>query len=271
MSTFKNFVQCRVTTPITAAVDSIGLYAAVPPYTLPSEEGGLLVLTDSPTKPSKLEVISYTSRSALGLYGVTRGLEGTTAQAWTGPVYCYQSLLAGEFKTLLDSKADKDHSPAISDVTGLSARLSDIGDLSQLYTDEKRKIVAAINEAVVFAKGIIDGGGIGGSGGVMINDAAGLGDTTVVWSANQTVTTIQAAVDALVDGAPGALAILSELAAVLGNDENLVQTMITQLNNRVRFDEAQVLTAEQQLTACTNIGVGNPTRNFAADYAEAKL
>lgn len=107
MSTFNNFVQCRVTTPITAVANSIGLYAAVPPYSLPSEEGGLLVLTDSPTKPSKLEVISYTSRSALGLYGVTRGLEGTTAQAWTGPVYCYQSLLAGEFKDLLDSKVDK--------------------------------------------------------------------------------------------------------------------------------------------------------------------
>ena len=55
------------------------------------------------------------------------------------------------------------------------------------------------------------------------------------------------------------------------SDENLAQTMITQINNRVRFDEAQVLTAEQQLTACTNIGVGDPTRDFAADYAAAKL
>lgn len=115
MSTFNNFVQCRVTTPITAVANSIGLYAAVPPYSLPSEEGGLLVLTDSPTKPSKLEVISYTSRSALGLYGVTRGLEGTTAQAWTGPVYCYQSLLAGEFKTLLDSKVDSVAGKQLSD------------------------------------------------------------------------------------------------------------------------------------------------------------
>lgn len=114
MSTFKNFVQCRVTTPITAAADSIGLYAAESPYTLPSEEGGLLVLTDSPGNPSKLEVISYTSRSALGLYGVTRGLEGTTALEWTGPVYCYQSLLAGEFKTLLDAKVDKVTGKALS-------------------------------------------------------------------------------------------------------------------------------------------------------------
>ena len=119
MSTFKNFVQCRVTTPITAVADSIGLFAVVPPYSLPSEEGGLLVLTDSPSKPSKLEVISYTSRSALGLYGVTRGLEGTSALEWTGPVYCYQSLLAGEFKNLLDSKADEVHTHTTEQVSGL--------------------------------------------------------------------------------------------------------------------------------------------------------
>lgn len=146
-----------------------------------------------------------------------------------------------------------------ADVKALNLK---IGDLSQLPTTDKSNLVAAINEAA--ASG-------GGGGGVVIDDAAGLGDTTVAWSANKTVTAIQAAVDALVDGAPGALDTLNELAAALGNDENLTQSMITQINNRVRFDEAQVLTAEQQLTACTNIGVGNPTRNFAADYAAAKL
>lgn len=129
MSTFKNFVQCRVTSPISSAADSIGLYAAVPPYSLPSEEGGLLVLTDSPTKPSKLEVISYTSRSALGLYGVSRGLEGTTAIEWTGPVYCYQSLLAGEFKTLLDSKVDKVAGKGLSDTNFTQAEKNKLSSL----------------------------------------------------------------------------------------------------------------------------------------------
>ena len=146
-----------------------------------------------------------------------------------------------------------------ADVKALNLK---IGDLSQLTTAAKSNLVDAINEAA--ASG-------GGGGGVEIDDAAGLGDTDVTWSADKTVTAIQAAVDALVDGAPAALDTLNKLAAALGNDENLAQTMITQINNRVRFDEAQVLTAEQQLTACTNIGVGNPTRNFAADYAAAKL
>ena len=144
-----------------------------------------------------------------------------------------------------------------ADVKALTLK---IGDLSQLTTTTKSNLVDAINEAAT-----------SGSSGATIDDDAGLGDTDVTWSADKTVTAIQSAVDALVDGAPAALDTLNKLAAALGNDENLAQTMITQINNRVRFDEAQVLTAEQQLTACTNIGVGNPTRDFAADYAAAKL
>ena len=144
-----------------------------------------------------------------------------------------------------------------ADVKALNVK---IGDLTQLTTTAKNNLVAAINEAAA-----------SGSSGAIIDDTAGAGDTTVVWSADKTVTAIQAAVDALVDGAPAALDTLNKLAAALGNDENLAQTMILQINNRVRFDESQALNATQQLTACTNIGVGNPTRNFAADYAAAKL
>ena len=36
------------------------------------------------------------------------------------------------------------------------------------------------------------------------------------------------------------------------------------------FDEAQMLTTAQKLQACTNLGVGNPEHDFAADYAAAK-
>lgn len=140
------------------------------------------------------------------------------------------------------------------DVKSLNVK---IGDLTQLSTTAKNNLVAAINEAAA-------------RGGVQIDDNAGVGDTAVVWSADKTVTAIQAAVDALVDGAPAALDTLNKLAAALGNDENLAQTMITQINNRVRFDEAQVLTTQQQLTACTNIGVGDPERNFVDDYVAAK-
>ena len=131
------------------------------------------------------------------------------------------------------------------------------GNLNQLSTFKKNNLVAAINELLTDA--------------LAIDDDAGLGDTDVVWSADKTVTAIQAAVEALVDDAPEALDTLNKLAEALGNDENLAKTMIAQINNRVRFDAAQTLTAKQQLTACTNIGVGNPANDFVADYTAAKL
>lgn len=143
--------------------------------------------------------------------------------------------------------------------TDVKALTLKVGDLTQLTTTAKSNLVAAINETAA------------NGGGAIINDTAGLGDTTVTWSANKTVTAIQAAVDALIGGAPAALDTLIELAEALGNDANLAQNMVAQINNRVRFDEMQVLTAEQQLNACTNIGVGNPTHDFTADYAEGKL
>ncbi|WP_417480478.1 pyocin knob domain-containing protein [Maricaulis maris] len=107
MSSFENFVKCRVVSPVAAAATDIALHEAVAPFNLPPEEGGILVLTDSPNNPSVIEVIRYGYRNALGLYDVQRGQEGTTAIAWTGPVYCYQSLMAGDFQALLDSKVDK--------------------------------------------------------------------------------------------------------------------------------------------------------------------
>lgn len=103
---YSNFVQARVVAPVAATATTLSLYAAEAPYQLPALDGGLLVLTDSPYKPSVLEVISYTSRSAQDLLGVVRGLEGTTAVEWSGNVYCYQSLMAGDFQAELDGKLD---------------------------------------------------------------------------------------------------------------------------------------------------------------------
>ena len=106
MSSFENFVQCRVVTPFTAAATEIGLFAADEPHRLPAEGGGVLVLTDSPYRPSVLEVIRYGWRSGLALYEVSRAQEGTTARDWTGVAFCYQALTAGELERLLGQKAD---------------------------------------------------------------------------------------------------------------------------------------------------------------------
>ena len=138
------------------------------------------------------------------------------------------------------------------------------GDLTSLATTANGNLVAAINEIY----------GLLGSVGAIIDDGAGDGDTSVTWSADKIHDTIEAAKLAvksdLTNGAAAALDTLSELAAALGNDPSFAATMATALTNRVRYDAEQTLTAPQQLQACSNIGVGNPERDFATDYAAAK-
>lgn len=104
MSNFGNFVQCRFVTPLAIGATEMTLYAADAPYNLPPAGGGLLVLCDSPGNPSFIEVISYTSRTGLNLSGVVRGLEGTTARAWSGFAYCFQSMLAGDYAADMNAK-----------------------------------------------------------------------------------------------------------------------------------------------------------------------
>jgi hypothetical protein len=88
---------------------------------------------------------------------------------------------------------------------------------------------------------------------------------------------VSMAVSGLVGGAGAALDTLKELAAALGNDPSFATTIATQIANRVRFDDAQVLTAPQKAQACDNIGAaslvatGDLDRDFAAAYTAAKV
>lgn len=85
---------------------------------------------------------------------------------------------------------------------------------------------------------------------------AGLYDAAGSASAAQTAAELYAdgKIAALVDGAPGLLDTLNELAAAIGDDANFVSTVTTALNARVRFDAAQSLTSGQKTTARDNIG-----------------
>ena len=139
------------------------------------------------------------------------------------------------------------------------------GTLSSLTTTAKTNLVAAINELQA---------AISAAAGASINDTAGDGNTTETWSADKIYDSIEAAktavTNSLTGGAAAALDTLNELAAALGNDPSFATNIATQIGNRVRFDAAQVLTAPQQLQACTNIGIGDPDRNFVTDYNTAK-
>ena len=162
MSSFENFVQCRVVTPFTAAATEIGLFAADEPHRLPAEGGGVLVLTDSPYRPSALEVIRYGRRSGLALYEVSRAQEGTTARDWAGVAFCYQALTAGELERLLGEKADADALDGLRQEaeTALDAKVDKVagkGLSSNDYTTtEKNKLANSNLAALVGLAGAAD-------------------------------------------------------------------------------------------------------------------
>ena len=115
-------------------------------------------------------------------------------------------------------------------------------------------------------------------------------ETTTVWSSTKTKDVINTAVgtvkseltdmiiadiakvksDILGAGVPETLDTLAEIADKLNGDAALVANMSVAINNRVRFDEEQVLTSEQKTIACTNIGIGEPDTDFVAIYNTAK-
>lgn len=141
----------------------------------------------------------------------------------------------------------------------IKSLLSKIGDTTSLTTTDKTSLVNAINEVKASAS----------SGGTTINDASTT-STTQTWSAQKSTSAIAQVKTDILGGASAAFDTLQELQAALGGDANYATTTATALGNRVRYDASQTLSAAQQLTACNNIGVGDPTTNFVTSYTTAK-
>ena len=129
-------------------------------------------------------------------------------------------------------------------------------DLSALTTTQKTSLVDAINEL----KNAVDNAG----SSITISDSTS--STTQVWSSSKIASEIQAAKDALTNGAGAALDTLSELATALGNDASFASTVTTALGYRLRFDAAQTLTTGQKTQACANIGIGEPDTDFVTTF-----
>ena len=130
-------------------------------------------------------------------------------------------------------------------------------DLSALTTTQKTSLVSAINEL----KTAIDN-----APGSSITISDSTSSTTEVWSSSKIAAEIQAAKDALTNGAAAALDTLSELASALGNDANFASTVTTSLGYRLRYDASQTLTAAQKTQACTNLGIGEPDTDFVTTF-----
>lgn len=129
-------------------------------------------------------------------------------------------------------------------LTGASNTLNGrIGTLSSLNTTDKTSLVAALNEvkaSIVAVSSLIDD-----------NVTA----TGTVWSSTKTQAQINAAITALISGAPGAQDTLAELAAE-------ITALAAADNSLLSFGAAQVLTAPQQLQGCENLGIGDPAHDY---------
>lgn len=131
------------------------------------------------------------------------------------------------------------------------------GLLDSLSTTSKTSLVDAINELYLG-----------------ITNSTGVDDTTentiTTWSSYKIRESINTAISELVNGSGSALDTLKELADALGNDANFAVTLAEQMGKRVRVDESQMFTTDEQLMACTNIGIGDPDTDLLAVYTTAK-
>ena len=134
------------------------------------------------------------------------------------------------------------------------------GVLTTLTTTTKDSLVASINElqaslATQAAKTIID-------------DTQSA--TTTTYSSDKITALLTQVKNDIIGGAPSAWDTLKEIADYIAADQTATTAITTALSNRVRFDAAQTLTADQQLQACNNIGIGDPTVDLVAAYTTAK-
>lgn len=96
-----------------------------------------------------------------------------------------------------------------------------VASLAALTTSDKTNLVAAINEVAASV----------GTAGAVINDTTA--SATQVYSSSKTMAEIQAAVNGLIDGAPGALDTLNELAAAIGDNASYAASITTALAGKV--------------------------------------
>lgn len=132
------------------------------------------------------------------------------------------------------------------------------GNLSALTTTQKASLVLAINELKA-ELGTIDAD--------LIDDSAP--SSTKTYSSSKIVSEIQTKCqevkDALLGGAGEAFDTLKELADLIEQNKDLIESLQTLAGSHVRYDAAQELSPQQKTQARTNIGAADDT-----DYQATK-
>lgn len=124
---------------------------------------------------------------------------------------------------------------------------TEMGDLNTLSTTAKGSLVNALNEVKAQVNAI--------NLEAIIDDTQT--DTDTTWSSTKISSTITAAIDQLVGGAPGTLNTLQELATAFQNNPNALAAIQAIQAKSVRVDQAQAFTAAEKLQGRQNIGAAS--------------
>jgi hypothetical protein len=142
--------------------------------------------------------------------------------------------------------------------TDIKQIITNQGDLSALTTTQKASLVLAINELKA-ELGTIDAD--------LIDDSAP--SSTKTYSSSKIVSEIQTKCqevkDALLGGAGEAFDTLKELADLIEQNKDLIESLQTLAGSHVRYDAAQELSPQQKTQARSNIGAADDT-----DYQATK-
>lgn len=142
--------------------------------------------------------------------------------------------------------------------TDIKQIITSQGDLSALTTTQKASLVLAINELKA-ELGTIDAN--------LIDDSTP--SSTKTYSSNKIVSEIQTKCqevkDALLGGAGEAFDTLKELADLIEQNKDLIESLQTLAGSHVRYDAAQELSPQQKTQARSNIGAADDT-----DYQATK-
>jgi len=135
------------------------------------------------------------------------------------------------------------------------------GNLATLSTVNKSNLVAAINElhAALVSPNVI-------------NDLVVA--TTSTYSSSRIVALLGELKTEILGGAGPAFDTLLEIQQALQSGSTGLDALLTAVNNRVRFDGAQILSVPQQVQARANIGAASvdqvgPDRDFVAIFNAA--
>lgn len=141
---------------------------------------------------------------------------------------------AADLRTLIGTTATNASTALSSAITGVNDK---IGVLTGLDTTAKSNVVLAVNEVRTLAntaKTTADNAASAVAG--LILDTAAVTDTTKTYSAKKITdnikTSVDAAVEGLVDGSIAGLDTLKELAAAIGDDADYAATVTTALDTK---------------------------------------